>query len=580
MPIEDVQYLVDNSVQDSSLLFVDSSKRDRRHHPTPSHYVVEFEEPMRNVFGIDVLDATIPGTMYNVDAHNDQLLVLTCDVETSSACVLARLNGALQVPPGAPGEAVVAAQEAAEAAALASDFYTLGYSADVRRMFEGAAAGVRMVVMPSDVFAANPPPASSSSSSSIVHAAVVKHSIPAVPLFMPQGSLATSEPGAFTLDNVVYAVVEPSRNSALVEQLAAFGPRDPPFALVPSALPWQASPYVGVSAATRLYDVVFHRVHSLTKAQFDAYVAAFGTPMYEGRDPLTITYTLSLSRIQFEPGNYTAATLQVELQDLLFGRLGMNVLSTSSGGVEKQGRLRFSCKGTTRFMFPMRYSSAAALLGFDLHASAAESSVPAAERRYNALSFGPDPQPVFMSVLRPSADGEGTQVLDSPGLMNLMGVRYITLRCREVEEHLGTTGKYGRFSTGIGVFKLASANEVAQLRFDFVSLIRKPFHPIGKLQRMTLRFELTTGDLYDFKGINHQLLMTIKYWSPVQKAAFQNRILNPDYNPDFMSYVTSQARLAARASRPPGFESSSSSESDRTASSSSESGTDSGDESE
>jgi hypothetical protein len=549
MPIEDVQFLVENSAQDSSLIFIDSSKRDRQHHATPSEYVVEFEEPLKNVFGMDVLDATIPGTMYNVDTHNNTLVVMTCDVELSAACVLARYG--LDTP-----EAV----EQAEAAAVAADMYTLGFSADVNRIFSGG-RDAYLVVMSADVFDQNPPPGSpyAGSDSGPRYAAIIKHTLPAVPLFMPQGSLAMSEPGAFQHNNAVYAAVAPAQNSALLARLATFGPT-PDFALVPSALPWHASPFFGVTAPTRLYDIIYYTVQELTKAQHTAYVSSYGVPMYPGVPPLSLSYVLRLTRVVVEPGNYTSVTLQAALQDIMFQRLGISILSTSSGTVDKQGLYRFSCRESQRYLFSIKHSTAGTLLGFDLHASLTQNLAPLAERMYNAVSFGADTRPWFMSVRKTAADGTLAQVLDSPGLVNLLGVRYITLRCKEFEEHLGTTGKYGAYSTGIGVFKLASASEVAQLRFDFVSLIRKPFHPIGKLQRMTLRFERTSGELYDFKGVNHQILMTIKYYSPVRKAAFADRILNPDYNPDFMSYVTKQARAAARAARLPGFESSSASE--------------------
>jgi hypothetical protein len=166
---------------------------------------------------------------------------------------------------------------------------------------------------------------------------------------------------------------------------------------------------------------------------------------------------------------------------------------------------------------------------------------------------------MYASVLK---DPAGPQTLDAPGLINLMGVRYITLRCPEIEDHICSTGKYGAYSTGIGVFKLLNSNQVVQLRFDFVNLVRKPFHPIGRLSRLTLRFELSDGTLYDFKGIDNQLLLTIKYYSPSPRRPGDPAApggpadgvvvstLNPDYDPDFVRYVARRDAFAAHLDDP------------------------------
>lgn len=71
--MEDVDLMKQRSERDSATFLIDSSLRDRRFFPTPSEYVVAFSEPVRNVFGIDILDATVPGTMYNIDFNNNTL---------------------------------------------------------------------------------------------------------------------------------------------------------------------------------------------------------------------------------------------------------------------------------------------------------------------------------------------------------------------------------------------------------------------------------------------------------------------------------------------------------------------------
>jgi hypothetical protein len=67
MPIEDIQYLNENSEKDNFILYVDSTLRNQNFYPRPNQYTVSFEQPFKFVYGIDILDAAIPATMYNVE---------------------------------------------------------------------------------------------------------------------------------------------------------------------------------------------------------------------------------------------------------------------------------------------------------------------------------------------------------------------------------------------------------------------------------------------------------------------------------------------------------------------------------
>jgi hypothetical protein len=134
--------------------------------------------------------------------------------------------------------------------------------------------------------------------------------------------------------------------------------------------------------------------------------------------------------------------------------------------------------------------------------------------------------------------------IQAPGIVNLLGYRYLILRCKEMEDHLLGSYAYINYTPGIGLFKLASSyNDVTHLRFDFVNLVRKPFHPIGKLSKLTFRFETQDGNLYDFKGVNHQMLFVIKFLTPTQKVSFNKGILNPNYNPNFMNYMSNHRTI-------------------------------------
>jgi len=73
MPIEDVDYLKQNSIIQSYIFLVDSKDRDHEAYPNPSEYVTTFTAPFVNVIGMQLMDASIPRTMYNIDSYNNTL---------------------------------------------------------------------------------------------------------------------------------------------------------------------------------------------------------------------------------------------------------------------------------------------------------------------------------------------------------------------------------------------------------------------------------------------------------------------------------------------------------------------------
>jgi hypothetical protein len=130
--------------------------------------------------------------------------------------------------------------------------------------------------------------------------------------------------------------------------------------------------------------------------------------------------------------------------------------------------------------------------------------------------------------------------ITSPGLLDLSGIRYIVLRCPEIETHMyGGTGGFVDIAQGICTFKLASSNnnEITYIRFDYTRFSRRSCHPIGKLSRLTFRFEQTNGKLYDFKGVNHQMLIVVKYYVFHTKDRRVTSTINPNYDPNIMKYM-------------------------------------------
>ena len=128
--------------------------------------------------------------------------------------------------------------------------------------------------------------------------------------------------------------------------------------------------------------------------------------------------------------------------------------------------------------------------------------------------------------------------IQTPGMINLTGERLITLKSKNIEDHLNKN-ESGTSINGIALFKVESSGYTDN-RLDFTNFKPKDFHPIGKLTHIDFRFEIDDNQLYDFKGVNHNLLVNIKYYVPNKILDNMNYTLNSNYNPDFITYKRTQ----------------------------------------
>jgi len=60
---------------------------------------------------------------------------------------------------------------------------------------------------------------------------------------------------------------------------------------------------------------------------------------------------------------------------------------------------------------------------------------------------------------------------------------------------------------------------------------------------MSFRFETSKGGLYDFKGLNHNIIFAIFYYEPIQKNIPKNSILNPEYKMNYLDYLYKQEEI-------------------------------------
>lgn len=124
----------------------------------------------------------------------------------------------------------------------------------------------------------------------------------------------------------------------------------------------------------------------------------------------------------------------------------------------------------------------------------------------------------------------------SPGMVCFTGEKYIILRSPEIEEHSFGSLAYTNYNLGIAKFRTTSLGFNDEKLYITKIPIRE-FHPIGKLARLTLRFETADKKLYDFKGVNHNITLAIYYYEPkITSDTLFSSILNPNYKTNFNEY--------------------------------------------
>lgn len=123
--------------------------------------------------------------------------------------------------------------------------------------------------------------------------------------------------------------------------------------------------------------------------------------------------------------------------------------------------------------------------------------------------------------------------------VNMLGERYVWLRCQELERHmLSGVGKY--LQRGIGVFRLDEPGSFREDRTEFVSVIPTQFHPIARLTQLTFRFDMGSraDERYDFKGVEHYMLISVSTLAPDRSKLYSSipQPMNPNYMPNLLEY--------------------------------------------
>lgn len=527
----DVDHLRQISEVETYTIFADSAQRDKSVFRSPNSYEIVFDRPFENVVGMEVLDASIPTTLYAVDSHNN------------SVCIGYRLGGTA----GTAGKSIPDYMDALRGSASFQEMLRdpatplhrvkiVAQYAKTLRTREDPESAYHVVyygkasLQPVAAAIANVVDGEIVSLNDQLTGAPTRYKIResaggAGYTFRYAGESRDRPLAAFVQQGTLLAVV--SVSDPATSELSFYTVIAEVFAATPTddvnLIEFAGAPGGGTAAVA-----IEGFAHKCVTRDY-----------YEERG--TFLHEFNTEILRLEVGNHDVTSLHAVVQQALpkYSPTGVADDVTDFVTVASFSRRtpkdftkdsRFMYTARDLFWFDMKKSTASDVLGFTEVADAPDvprdgyQAIPGVNNRY---IFGAVP------------DGNRF-TLRSPGLTNLFGEKFVILRCPQIEEGGNASLSYQRFTTGIGLFKLYNSN-FAHLRFDFTHLRQLEMHPIGKLAKLSLRFERADGSLYDFKGVDHHLLLAIKFLKPVVKAGAvvdPDRRLNPDYNPDVLKFLT------------------------------------------
>ena len=515
MPIEDVDFLKQNSIKQSYMFLVNSKDRDKLTHRDPSSYTVEFENPFQNVVGFEVIDATIPRTMYNIDVYNNSIRFFIYSVA------------------GIPDVRSVLLSDYEEAFIDPGDY-------SLQTLVPALSAAMEMhlnnlVTQPLariTAHALSDPPEKKSK---------LRFSCPYPFVFDMKGSTIAESIGFDELarltenalsvlnrrydyiiaseeqtmsskfqNHQLYKSVDLPISQAQGELITAFeGPRGVLRSIKISPTAWAAQRFTVPTACyfTRIYAAITAADGLADNAiQCELRKGSASSP-FNGAENVVAQANIAIS---FLDGTLSDSEPLSNPPLLLPGVFYWAVFKNENELVS----IYYNDVVDNKTTMQVTSTSGATWSSLDFE-----------DLNYN-LS------------IRVEVNEEFHQVI-APGIYSLIGEKYIVLRCNEIEENSYRSLAYSKYNLGLAKFKLGVVG-YSENRQDFSKVPLREFHPIGKLARLTIRFETAKGEIYDFKGVNHTITFAIHYYEPIHHARFEQSILNPNYKQNFIDYMYRQ----------------------------------------
>lgn len=537
MSIEDIDFLMQNCEVDSQIIYVDSAKRDKRVFPHPNHYSIKFNHDYRLVHGVEILDASLPATMFNVDVDNNVLSYLTSpsrDALHDTIFALGKLGKGFETlmnfataHTNSPDDCAAVTNSASYgSSALFNIMLVDGDEADDSHddvfldqlrlhTYIYPCLNLGQLNADDNAFDGYVSAATSKSSTNLIF---TRHKLPAV-------RLSDSAVDAKNGDLEVHEIVLPDGTRKYTADIffwdfyTAFrGKYGSTMTFFDHLFMKPSPPKVARTyhlerrdCDSDIWDVVYYTVKPVSDDAFAAAESATSSALQP----------ISLQKTVFRPGNYSAADFLETAGKFMTPNMSLDAARLKSILMYPY----YSFVGNQPFVINMAGSSAGQLIGM------AEAATDHCAKNYAYFKC----QPQLFGSLAP--DDNGKHYLHAPGIVNFAATRYVILRCEELEDHMFGSYSYSDFTPGVGLFRFFEVSGYSHQRVEYIKYDKAPFHPIGRLDKLTFTFMLPDlRNRYDFRGADHLMVLSIRYYVPKNKKKLERSVLNPSYNPDFLAY--------------------------------------------
>ena len=506
--MDDVQYLLKSAKEESYLFVVDSRLRDASVYPTPSEYEIEFASPFRNVFGLDLIDATVARTEYIVESNANSL-----DYVMGTPSELTGESGSAWNL----GEWVTASPAPRRTVALEPGDYNLPQFVD--QLNERLAAAAAANGEPPIKAAALTNPAELSNRIVFTCQAPFTFLMATSTL---RHTLGFGDPvrAAETADYRAVPGWSPGRtggaSDVFVCKQAAVQDANPASATL-GPIPAGAEVQVDAVYGSRALRQYFESQAAGPVTQVLAYAHRLA-----GGPALTVRVVRVSDGVAMATG-----VLDPGVQD------PNDSYVPASVAMQPSGVLQAGAAYYVEFVAVGAAGGAGAYTGVYYNAD----NLPVSGARYVSLD-GVTVHAGEQLCCDVVCSSYG-YALTTPGLVNLTGPRYVNIRCPDIESYMFRDRVNETVHVGLGMVKLGGYGFREQ-RFDFVSFPPRRFHPVGRMTKLRFRLERPDGSLYDSHGVDHTLLLVVRYYSlpasSAEDAAGAHARLNPEYVPDLRRY--------------------------------------------
>jgi hypothetical protein len=610
MSIEDINYLKNNSIKQNYTFLIDSTDRDRDKFPNPNKYVVEFTVPFKNVIGMEIIDASIPRTMYNIDVENNLIYyylgtneednVIKNGVTEKIACNLIKYNcsyidsytllensGYIELSNNINiyniyanyvntygNETLIGGNEIGITYSFkvkAEAIYNYDYSKDntycifsfgyyhlwnqtntnytamtvnVLKKIEGELYDIQFIIGDGTIEGDKNIIANVDLSEEVHICWTILEN--KWNIYISNNSLSLNIVQQFTvkktIKNVFYIKKYIGRSLSAPITLNKTGNNYKGY--------WNdgAKMYIKdfkiYNRELKTNEIALCRNNTIIKGLtiwYKLYDNDNDTKNYGENE--YINYIDIFNKISIDTGDYTLKTFLLNYEEKEDSEIGFKKHSEPAeltNLIDIYSRLPF--------ILDMERSTIYENLGFDLYNSINPLYINDRYQYKSIYNIDRRMYKMFHSIINTKL----TKVIDniefdkniitSPGIVYLIGNKYIVLKCPEIEEHLFGSLSYSKYSLGLAKFRVDNVG-INSERLAITKLPIREFHPIGKLSRISLRFETNKGLLYDFKGVNHNIVFAIYYYEPKQNKFPEGSILNPEYKMNYIDYQYYQEEI-------------------------------------